>query len=621
MKTGFFTFFGALRKQWFTLLQVHLIFTFFGIVTLGPIGSLLLQIALGSSANGVVVDQDILWLFMTPAGIVCGVFLAGCLMAVAAMEVAAMLAVLMADRFSMACTSVQASGFALRHSMALLRLALIMTLQIIARTLPLLVVLAITAWILLFEYDINYYLTMKPPGFWWALLVTAIAGLVYVWVMGRQLLRWCFALPLVLFANLDASAALNVSDRRTRDSLYEIFCAYAFCFAGVSLAGAIPLILFDLIGGWVVAFPYQRLELLVFVLVCLLAAWTLINIALAAFALAGFCAITVQLYTRLGVEVGGLNCPDSLDFGPFERRGKYIWGKPPMLLVLATFIGLTVLSVYRFVGIVQSPDVTEIVAHRGAAGAAPENTLEAVRRAIEDGADWVEIDVQESRDGHVVVFHDSDFMKLSGNPAKLWELDLAEIQRQDVGSWFDADFANERVPTLQQALEAVRGRARLMIELKYYGYDQSLEQSVVELVEAAGMADEVAIMSLKLEGVQKLQALRPHWNVGLLAASSAGDLTRLNVDFLALNGRMLTTQFIRRAHENNKRVLVWTVNDAPSLSRWMSMGVDGVITDEPALAREVLEERSQMSIVERLLVSAALFLGTPASPTYRDDSP
>jgi glycerophosphoryl diester phosphodiesterase len=108
----------------------------------------------------------------------------------------------------------------------------------------------------------------------------------------------------------------------------------------------------------------------------------------------------------------------------------------------------------------------------------------------------------------------------------------------------------------------------------------------------------------------------------LLAASAVGDLSRLDVDFLAVNQGMASRTFIRRAHTAGKRVFVWTINDALSLSRWMSMGVDGVITDEPALAREVLAQRADMSSAERLMLSAALFFGRPAmASAYRDDSP
>jgi glycerophosphoryl diester phosphodiesterase len=166
------------------------------------------------------------------------------------------------------------------------------------------------------------------------------------------------------------------------------------------------------------------------------------------------------------------------------------------------------------------------------------------------------------------------------------------------------------------------GDARLVIELKYYGHDQDLERRVVELVERTGMVDRVAIMSLKFPGIQKVRALRPDWNIGLLAATAVGNLARLDADFLAVNAGLAGPQFIRQAHAAGKKVLVWTINDPVSMSRMFSLGVDGIITDEPALARQVMRERAELSSAERLLVHAAAFFGTPSPPrAYRDKSP
>jgi glycerophosphoryl diester phosphodiesterase len=165
-----------------------------------------------------------------------------------------------------------------------------------------------------------------------------------------------------------------------------------------------------------------------------------------------------------------------------------------------------------------------------------------------------------------------------------------------------------------------------LIELKYYGHDVDLEQRVVDIVESADMVDHVAFMSLKLKGVEKIQTLRPQWDVGLLAATSIGDLSKMDVDFLAVSQGAVTSRFIKRSHSAGKRVLVWTVNDVLSLnkwmSKWMSMGVDGVITDEPALAGQVLADRERMSSAQRLLLNAALFFGKPIPLNqYRDSSP
>ena len=136
------------------------------------------------------------------------------------------------------------------------------------------------------------------------------------------------------------------------------------------------------------------------------------------------------------------------------------------------------------------------------------------------------------------------------------------------------------------------------------------------------MVDDVAIMSLKYDGIQKIRKLRPEWHIGLLSAKSIGNLASLDVDFLAVNTGMATPGFVHRAQENGKQVFVWTVNDRVSMFRMFSLGVNGIITDEPAMAREVLEERTDLSTAERLLVHTAVLFGRPVPPRlYRDESP
>ena len=164
-------------------------------------------------------------------------------------------------------------------------------------------------------------------------------------------------------------------------------------------------------------------------------------------------------------------------------------------------------------------DDVQIIAHRGASASAPENTLASIRQAITDGTDWIEIDVQETAGGEVVVIHDSDFMKLAGVNLKVWDASMEQLAEIDVGGWFAPEFAGERVPTLREALAEVKGRSKLIVELKYYGHDQQLEQRVVDLIEAADMQADTMIMSLKYAGIQKVRALRPDWKIGLLSAT------------------------------------------------------------------------------------------------------
>ena len=258
---------------------------------------------------------------------------------------------------------------------------------------------------------------------------------------------------------------------------------------------------------------------------------------------------------------------------------------------------------------VSPKDEVEIIAHRGGALHYPENTAAAIEHGIEAGADWIEIDVQETADGEVAVIHDSDFMKVAGVELKIWDTTLADLAEIDIGERFNPAFARERTPLLRDVLEQTRDRSKLLIELKYYGHDVALEQKVVDLVEAAGMADQIAVMSLKYPAVQKMRALRPDWRAGVLAATAIGDLVGLEGDFVAVSTVTATPRRIREADDADKAIYAWTVNDALGMSRMISRGVDGLITDDPATARKVLEVRAQLSAPERLLLSLADIIG------------
>jgi glycerophosphoryl diester phosphodiesterase len=189
---------------------------------------------------------------------------------------------------------------------------------------------------------------------------------------------------------------------------------------------------------------------------------------------------------------------------------------------------------------------------------------------------------------------------------------VRELKWTDIGSWFDLEFSDERVPTFREVLALCKGRIKVNIELKYYGSEKQLEQSVAAIVDEFGMADDVIAMSLNLDGVREMKRIRPGWEVGLLSSVAVGDLARMDVDFLALNARFVSRQLVRRMHAQGKKVLAWTVNDALGISAMASRGVDAVITDEPALAVSLLEQRKNLGAHERMLLALAELFDKPA---------
>jgi glycerophosphoryl diester phosphodiesterase len=250
-----------------------------------------------------------------------------------------------------------------------------------------------------------------------------------------------------------------------------------------------------------------------------------------------------------------------------------------------------------------------IFAHRGAAAEAPENTLAAFKLAGTQHTDYVELDVQETSDGVVVVAHDADLMKVGGSPLKIWEGTAGQLTVVDIGSYVGPQFASERVPTLAQALAACKGVSRVDIELKDYGHNERLEERVVELVEAAQMQDAIVTMSLSRNMVEKMKRLRPAWTSGLLSAKAIGDLSGVPADFLAVEKSMATRRFIRRAHRAGKPVYVWTVDDPARMVRMIGLGVDGIITNRPGVARDVVDRYAKMTQAERLFLFVMTTLG------------
>jgi len=415
--------------------------------------------------------------------------------------------------------------------------------------------------------------------------------------------------------------ALAESARRTAGSRGAVARVLVLWGAGaLLLLLAVPGALFGL-GRLVAPFWKGNVGAVLGIMLLLLALWLITHALITGINAAAFALLIVRLYSRLGGGQGKLGAllASTRDARAAELSRFAFRRALGALALLALFAGG--LGVYLLRG-VRGRGEAVVIAHRGAAAVAPENTLAAVEEAIAQGADYVEIDVQETADDEIAVLHDSDLMKVAGVDLKIRDATADRLREIDIGSWFGARFAAERVPRLRDVLERARGRAKVVIELKYYGHDENLEQRVVDQVETLGQAHEVVVMSLDYGALRKMRALRPDWTLGLLTAKAVGDLTELDADFLAVHAGLATRRFVRRAHARGKLVYAWTVNDPVQMFRLLNLGVDGLITDEPGLARWVIGRRLGMSSAERLLVGLAFFFGAAApDPPAAVDAP
>ena len=226
---------------------------------------------------------------------------------------------------------------------------------------------------------------------------------------------------------------------------------------------------------------------------------------------------------------------------------------------------------------------TEVIAHRGASGTAPENTLPAFRRAEELGADMIELDVQLTRDGHPVVIHDRTLDRTTSGRGAVRRRTLKEISGLDAGAWFGRAFADTRVPTLDQVFATVA--IPINVELKAAG-DDRLERRVLDTVTRAGALERVIFSSFDAASLARLRALSGDADLAVLwagrsVARAIALAGRVGARSLHLRTSRGVTSAIAAGHAAGLAVRVWTVNAPAEFARLTDAGADGVFTDYP----------------------------------------
>lgn len=242
----------------------------------------------------------------------------------------------------------------------------------------------------------------------------------------------------------------------------------------------------------------------------------------------------------------------------------------------------------------------EVTAHRGYSAAYPENTIPAFKGAIQVGADWAELDVQQTADGEVIVMHDSNLKRTTGLDKEVWQVTWDEIKDLDNGSWFDKKYQTVRIPTLEEVLKVCRGKIHLNIEIKPSGHDKDLEERVAKLLKKYHMRDTCVVSSLKYDSLRKIKEADDSIETAYITSVSYGNFTDLEyADGYSVESTLLSKSFVNKAQKAGKQIYVWTVNSEERLEKVVGMGIDNVITDDPVMAKELIYEQEHSTFWDR----------------------
>lgn len=232
-----------------------------------------------------------------------------------------------------------------------------------------------------------------------------------------------------------------------------------------------------------------------------------------------------------------------------------------------------------------------VVAHRGASGYAPENTLSAMKKAIEMKAEMSELDVQETADGEIILLHDNTTKRTGKKDLNIWELNYDDLKDIEVGEWFSEEYKGEPIPTLKEVIDLVRGKMKLNIELKAHKHEKMLAERSLKVVIENNFLDQVVFTSFKFDEIRKIRALNKEAKIGYIFGKLPEnvDVFTEDVDLLSAHYKTVDAEFVKKAKSNGKEVHVWTVNEPEDMKRMIELGVEAIITNYPDVLRKVLD--------------------------------
>ena len=245
----------------------------------------------------------------------------------------------------------------------------------------------------------------------------------------------------------------------------------------------------------------------------------------------------------------------------------------------------------------------EITAHRGASVKYPENTMSAFVGAKKLDADWIELDVQQTKDKQIVVSHDTNLKRVCGVNKDIIDMNYSEIEKLDAGSFFDKKFKDEKMPLLSEVLEfAKNNNIRLNIELKPTGKETDFEKQVVDLIKKYNFENKCVVTSQMYNVLENTKKIDKNIKTVYVMSIAIGNITDAKyADTFSVEAANVNTSLVNKVHNEGKELYAWTVNTEESINKMIDMNVDNIITDNIELGKKLVEKSKSSDLISEFL--------------------
>lgn len=269
-------------------------------------------------------------------------------------------------------------------------------------------------------------------------------------------------------------------------------------------------------------------------------------------------------------------------------------------VTVLAFIGLIIFNTITLQNTIYQP-TTQVYAHRGYANVALENSIEALQAAAKAGADYVEMDIQETKDGKFVVYHDATLQRLASRSGTIYKMNLDELVGVPIGN---ARYKST-IPSFEQFIDAAKeADINLLVEMKLHGHESpDMEQKLVDLLYEKDVAHKYIVQSLDKKALARVLDYDPTIATSYLLALNVGSLPPTPTNYIGLEEFSINKTLLNEAAEAGKGIMVWTVNKEDLIHKYMRMNVDGIITnnvDTAVAARDTYSEK--LSLLDRVLI-------------------